>query len=437
MAKFKFIFLVICAFFYPNHLYSTGYIGEINGVFYNQLNARELEITYDHSIIIGQKNVETYKGDFVIPSHVTYKGRELTVTSIGEYAFYNCSYMTSIMIPNSIEEIKDYAFLGCPVLNYHLPNSIKKIGNQVFRWSGIQIHVSSIEQWLNMEFGHWSHLSYDLSLYVNGELAKDLVIPEGITKIPDYAFYFVSSIKTLTLPRSLDIIGINAFGYCRNLETINFSENLTHIGKDAFQYCVKLNLSSLPNSISYIGSGAFADCYNIESIVLPQYIKDIESFTFFRCKSLKKIVLPTTLISIGQSALDSCSFESILIPKNIKSLGWHIFDHNSSLKTIYIEAENPPSTKNNWTFNEDIFGWVTLYVPLGCIEKYRSKKYWNNFWEIKEFNATQITRVKNSFCKERKRTYFYRLDGTRSKNARRGLNIYKDTDGKIRKEYVR
>ena len=171
-----------------------------------------------------------------------------SVTSIGNGVFAYCEGLTSIVIPNSVTSIGNSAFNGCSGLtSIEIPNSVTNICVGAFEGceSLDEVHITDLAAWCNIDFDDYNAnpLCCAKNLYLNGTLVTDLIIPEGVTAIKNYAFSECSSLTSITIPNSV-----------------------TSIGYIAFLRCYRLTSITIPENVTYIETGAFDDCWNLTSI---------------------------------------------------------------------------------------------------------------------------------------------------------------------------
>ena len=265
------------------------------------------------------------------------------LTSIGTYAFQDCSGLTSIILPSSLTNIGESAFYYC-------------IGLNTLEYKG------TLEQWLSIDFGlSWmggpSH-----TFIVNGEELTNLVVPEGITTIPAYAFYGCSGITNITLPSSLNIIGDGAFNRCSGLAgDLVIPEKVTSIGQGAFTGCNKLLKVDLSNctSLISIGDGAFNSCTKLSEVDLSNCTSliSIGSSAFYSCYALIDVTIPERVTSIGEMAFSYCtSLKSITFPN---TTGWYATTSSSATTGTPMDMSNPEQNAEWLTAisGEDYYGY--------------------------------------------------------------------------------
>ena len=165
-----------------------------------------------------------------------------SVTIIRDSAFFNCSSLKSIEIPNSVTMIDDLAFYGCKGLtSIEIPNSVTRIEHYAFEnCTGLtSVNISDMAAWCNINFlfSTSNPLYYAKNLYLNGEKVINLVIPEGVTSIGAYAFFYCEGLKSVKIPNGVSAIGQYAFYRCSSLKSIEIPNSVTFISKDVFDYC--------------------------------------------------------------------------------------------------------------------------------------------------------------------------------------------------------
>ena len=307
---------------------------EKDGLFYN-LNYE----TKEASIISAGDNC---RGNIVIPSGVEINGQSFNVISIEDRAFKGCKELTSIIISNGLYSIGDNAFENCYELtSISFPSSFAILGNNVFVdcWNLKSVNVSDLESWCKVSFP--SPPFYEHQLYINGSEIKDLVIPEGVTKINKYVFSRCTNVQTLTMPNSVKEIGEGAFYKCDSLESILLSNSTEIIRECAFEGCANLKSVSIPNSLTSIENRAFYGCKKLVSAPIPNGVMTIGDRAFYGCKSLTTIEIPDGVATIGEWAFYGCDgFSSLFIPNSVTSIGVAAFSGCNGIMSIKVSDGN-------------------------------------------------------------------------------------------------
>ncbi len=413
---------------------------EIDGIWYNlDESAKQAEVTYrgDNSWDGGE-----YSGSITLPATVTHNGVQYSVTSIGYIAFYCCSSLTAIKIPEGVTSIGRSAFANCSSLTaITIPEGVTSIEREAFSYCSsltaitIPEGVTSIGERAFYNCSSLTAISvaegntiYDSRGGCNAIIETNsntlisgcatTIIPESVTSIGDDAFHGCSSLTAITIPKSVTSIGDWAFHVCRSLTTITIPEGVTSIGEGAFRNCTSLTTITIPEGVTSIGTHAFEFCTSLTSITIPEGMTSIGEYAFSGCSSLTSITIPEGVTSIGNYAFQNCNslttinipensqltsigdytfqycrkLTAITIPEGMTSIGWSAFKNCSSLASITCHAATPPTIGDYYT----LFGVnrnIPVYVPASAVEAYKAAAYWSEFTNIQSLtkSVTEIT----------------------------------------------
>jgi hypothetical protein len=244
-----------------------------------------------------------------------------------------------------------------------------------------------LKAWCEIDFDVYANpLYYAHHLFLNGEEIRDLIIPDGVTKIKDYVFSGASDFTTVSIPNSVTSIGSEAFEGCSGLTSVTIPNSVTSIGGFAFSGCSGLTSVTIPNSVTSIGDNAFSWC-GITSITIPESVTSIGERAFQSCK-LSAINLSSTLKIIKRGTFNNCSnLESITIPATVEYIYQEAFAYCDNLKSVKSLAATPPFLYDNSFSNYDI----PLSVPEGARDAYLAASPWNKFKEILSGADTKYT----------------------------------------------
>ncbi len=298
-----------------------------------------------------------------IPTRVMYGGEDYEVTSIGDMAFYNCTNLTSVNIPNGVTYIGGSAFADCTNLtSINIPNRVTAIGGD-----GTFANCTSLTS-INIPN---SVTSIGGFVFSGCSSLSSVTIGNNVTSIGNMAFYGCSSLTSITIPNGVTSIGIAMFSDCSSLSSVTIGNSVTSIGDDAFKNCSSLTSITIPNSVTSIGEQAFRGCSSLTSITIPNSVTSIGPGLFADCSSLTSVTLsnnitelPTVCYSYCLGFFRNCSnLISIDIPNSITSIGDQAFYGCSSLSSVTFLGETAPSISNNVFANT--LSAKTLSYPCG------------------------------------------------------------------------
>ena len=282
------------------------------------------------------------------------------VTSIGNYAFYDCEKLMTINIPNNVPEIENHTFFGCSSLSeISIPNSVTSIGNSAFYNCSSLISVTIPN----------SVTSIGNSAFYGCAKLTAVNIPYRVPSIEDYTFFGCSSLSEISIPNSVTSIGNSAFSGCSNLVSATIPNSVTSIGNSAFYGCGSLTSIEIPSNVTSIEGSTFYNCSSLTSVAIPNSVTSLGSSAFYNCNSLTSVTIGNTVTNIGSSAFYGCnSLPSVTIPNSVTSIGGNAFSGCGGLTSVSWKAKNCSS------FGTDVFpnsitsfvlGDEVEYVPAG------------------------------------------------------------------------
>ena len=250
----------------------------------------------------------------------------LTISGSGDMRDYdysspwyeNGNQIQSVFMANGVTSIGNFAFNECTSLtSMTIPDSVTCIGNCAFR------ECSSL---------------------------ASVTIPDSVTSIGVYAFCACTSLKSVTMPDSVTSIGNYAFSYCTSLTGIWVDEGNSHYFSDASGVLFNKDKTvlaqcpgafsgsyAIPDGVTSINDAAFVNCESLTSVTIPDGVTNIGYEVFAGCTSLANMVLPNGVTRIGAEAFDWCtSMKSITIPDGVTSIGYDAFSNCKSLTNVYF-----------------------------------------------------------------------------------------------------
>jgi BspA type Leucine rich repeat region (6 copies) len=270
----------------------------------------------------------------VIPAFIN----GLPVTRIGESAFYQCTNLTEVLLPDSVVQISDYAFYRCSGLtNILLPPNIQTIGDSAFRSCGfIEFDIPASLQ----NLGDYVFQNCPNLLEINVDTANPNFSTEGGVLFDKVKAVLIRYPEALTppsysIPSTVKTIGFGAFQSSK-LTSVAIPSGVTRLLDDAFHGCALLTSISIPEGVTEVGSFAFFGCSRLAQVDIPDSVHEIASYQFYQCGKLTDVSLPPSITSIGYYSFAGTGLGSVVLPEGVVTVGPLAFSGCSRLTSIFI-----------------------------------------------------------------------------------------------------
>ena len=382
---------------------------KIGNLYYNlDENTRTAEVTFEAAPWDWDSdNYASLSGAVVIPSSVTYNNIQYSVTSIKDGAFYGCTGLTSITIPESVTIINSLeygAIRDCEnlrsleILNPSVGGRFEAFLTGCYNLASLTVPASIINA-LGQSYPLLDSPNRLVTLKVTGgeidvfglafvQRSRQTLqtVDMGAvsnTELADQALQGCYQLKNLVWPASIERIGYMALAECVSLDAINIPASVTEIDDRAFENCRGLNKVTFGNAsasasawqapaagsrLTRIGNWAFYNCHQVENLIVPEGVTEIGTGAFYGCTYLENAVLPASVQSIGDNGFALCS----------------------RLSRIHVRAAVPPQIEAK-TFC-DVNRSIPVYVPDAALAAYQTDPYWSEFNLVAE-SASAVENV--------------------------------------------
>ena len=303
-------------------------------------------------------------GKVIIPESVSNNGIVYTVTEIADQAFWKCSAMTSVKIPESITYVGSLGFKECTSLDSLVfPNDDMKFSYWYVCQGCTNLTYVRLPE-------HLTRLSY--FMFAECENLESIRIPESCVSFPDYTFFRCYKLKNVNIPYGVPSLGMADFYECYELEHLDIPPTVTSIGKQTFTRCKKLRTLELPNSVTKFGWYTFEECV-FKHLTLPSHMKDLKDGGCLEmCSGISEVTIPAEIDDF---------------PYGLGTL--------TGLKAIYIMGDFIPSGLKNYSRKN----YVTIYVKKSVYEEKYSSGTWEGYRVAYKIPVT-LTHKYQTLCRD-------------------------------------
>ena len=346
---------------------------------------------------------------------------------IGQFAFCGVPIVGTLIFPEGLEEIQDGAFdpanssVGFRV---EFPSTLKKIGGLAL--GGVKGELKfpeGLEEIGDHAFGY--------------NISGTLELPESLTSIGSEAFIGCGFTGNLVIPSGIKVILSHCFADCSFDGNLVLKEGVTNIKECAFLNCKFRGELALPSTVREVGFGSFTG-NNFSSIVLPEKLQLLGGEAFMGCQYLSgEIRIPSSIVTVPERCFQDCPLiTSVVLPKNITTIGADAFTNDMYIKTIVSENPTPPHL-DAYAFNNVVKTQINVEVPKEGLQRYKNNRTWSEF--------TRLTEYRNFVCRPahacalatpRQQTLVLNADGNWKVTHQPDWVTLSKTEGSLKNEIV-
>lgn len=364
---------------------------EEDGISYDILSDEE------HTVEVVNNN-SAYVGDVVIPARVQHEGVMYTVAAIHFQAFFKCTQLYSVSIPETVTDMGRYSFTQCTSLEeVTLPKNAAVIPDGMF----------------------WGCTSL-----------KGVALPSGVTEIGDYAFANCSALQDINLPAGLTFIGKAAL-MGTAITSFTLPQGVTELSPYLLALTTKLSSVTLHDKLSVIGECAFQGNTLLTTVSIPQSVTTIEASAFAQCPLLESMTIPSGVTSLPEKCFyNDMALKRIVIGKGVTAIGADCFARYKNttasprLEDVYLCAGAVVS--GGESFLDEACANATLHVPAALTEAYKAQPGWQRF-NIVAISDGELSAINSVKADRHTDMQTYTVGGSRCQASQRGIVI---RDGK-------
>lgn len=356
---------------------------------------------------------------------------------IERHAFYGTPIVGTLVFPEGLEEIQFAAFASgsstySSGFRVEFPSTLKKIGEWAFAGNGISSGVKG-----ELKFPEGLEEISGNAFNNGNNISGTLELPESLTFIGGGAFGGCSFTGNLVIPSGIKVISGYCFRDCSFDGNLILKEGITNIKECAFFGCKFRGELALPSTVREVGFGSFRG-NNFSSIVLPEKLQLLGREAFMGCQYLSgEIKIPSSIVTVPERCFQDCPLiTSVVLPKNITTIGADAFTNDMHIKAIVSENPTPPYL-DAYAFNNVVKTQINVEVPKEGLQRYKNNRTWSEF--------TRLTEYRNFVCRPahacalttpRQQTLVLNADGNWKVTHQPDWVTLSKTEGSLKNEIV-